>query len=170
MGAPIADRGKIPLVAILGLAWIAGGAVLAWLSASATLTLERRPDGLRATVERHLLGFIPAGTESVGGIRSIESVSGRLDTSSHTPNQLVFVTTGGATRQGYDVQRFLSDYPDIRDFVADPARATFVRSTTHRGNEMMRFVFAQAIAAFLVMVGALFLWAVVRTILPSRDA
>jgi len=34
--------------------------VLAWSSALATLTIERRADGLHVTVERHLTGFVPA--------------------------------------------------------------------------------------------------------------
>lgn len=170
MGAPIVDRDKIPLVAIIGFACVAGAAVLAWFSAIATLTIDRRPDGLHATVERRLLGFIPVGSETFGGIRTIESVSGRLDSRSHTPNQLMFVTAGGALRPGYDAQRFLADYSDIREFVDDPSRATFARSTTHRSSELVRFVMAQAGALFLLMMGVLFLNAVARSILPSRDA
>lgn len=167
MASILVDRSKVPLVAVVGLGFLAGAAVLAWLSAVATMTIERRADGLQVTVERRLLGFVPAGCETLGGIRRIESVSGRLDSRSNTPNQLVFMTADGVVRQGYDTQRFLRDYPDLREFVDDASRSTFVRSSTHRGDELVRFLVAQAIALLLAMLGAWLVVVAVRAWFPD---
>lgn len=159
-----------PLLVVVGIAFLAGAAVLAWFAAPATMTIERGADGLRATVERRLFGLVPAGTESVVGIRRIESVSGRLDSRSQTPDQLVFVTDGGTVRPGYDAQRFLRDVPDLREFAEASAPATFVRSTTHRGSEAVRFAVAHAAVLLLATFGLVLVRIAWRKVLGHSGA
>jgi hypothetical protein len=163
------EPGKVPLVAALGLACVLGAAVLAWLSSPATLRLARGDQNLvTATLESRLFGLITNRAERIERIRSVSLVRSRSGSRSSTPDRVVFETTSGPVDLGRNQQLFAVDYPDIDSFFKDEASQSLTLSSIARGEELRRFLAAQAAALFLALVGFGVEWMVVRTLAP-RD-
>jgi hypothetical protein len=168
------EPGKVPLVAVLGLAWVLGAGVLAWFSSPSTLQLARGDQQLvTATIESRLFGLVTKSVERIEGIRSVSLVrsstgSSQYDSNSHTPERVVFETTSGAVDLGRNQQLFAVDYPDIASFFKDEASKSLTLSSIARGRELRRFFVAQAAALFLALVGLGLEWMVVRS-LTTRD-
>jgi hypothetical protein len=163
----------VPLVAVLGLAWVLGAGVLAWFSSPSTLQLARGDQQLvTATIESRLFGLVTKSVERIEGIRSVSLVrsteSSQYDSNSHTPERVVFETTGGAVDLGRNQQLFAVDYPDIASFFKDEASKSLTLSSIARGRELRRFFVAQAATLFLALVGFGLEWMVVRS-LTTRD-
>ena len=167
------EPGKVPLVAVLGLAWVLGAGVLAWFSSPSTLQLARGDQQLvTATIESRLFGLVTKSAERIEGIRSVSlvrsTVSSQYDSASHTPERVVFETTSGSVDLGRNQQLFAVDYPDIASFFKDEASKSLTLSSIARGQELRRFFVAQAAALFLALVGLGLEWMVVRS-LTTRD-
>jgi hypothetical protein len=152
-------------VAGIGLAWILGAAVLAWLSSPATLRLVRGDEHLAtAALESRLFGLITTSAERVDGIRSVSLVRSRTPGStSHTPDRIVFETTGGLVDLGRNQQLFAVDYPEVKTFFSEDGGQSLTLSSISRGRELTRFFVAQTIAVFLMLVGLGLEWMVVRS-------
>lgn len=150
---------------VIGLAWIAGAAVLAWFSSVATMRLERTgADGVSVTIESRLFGLIPVGSERTTGVRSVEMVRSRAPGSdSDTPDHMVFQTAGGPVNLGRPQQLFARDFTAIKAFLDDPTPHDATWSSVGRGEEFRRFLFAQAAAGFLAFVGLGLVWSGVRS-------
>jgi hypothetical protein len=158
------ETGKVPLAAALGLACVVGAATLAWFSSPATLQLARGDQGLvTAALESRTFGLIVNRTERIEGIRAASLVRTRAGRS-QTPDTLVFETTSGAIDVGRNQQLFAVDYPDIDSFFKDEASQSLTLSSIARGRELIRFLVAQAIFLFLMLVGLGVEWMVVRSI------
>jgi hypothetical protein len=158
------ESGKVPLVAALGLACIAGAAALAWFSSPATLRLARGDQGLvAAALESRTFGIIPNRAERIEGIRTatlVRTATGR----SHTPDTLIFETNGGPVDLGRNQQLFAVDYSDIDSFLKDHAASTLTLSSIARGREFIRFLVAQTMFLFLSAAGLGVEWMVVRSV------
>jgi hypothetical protein len=164
-----------PLLLLIGAAFLAGAAALAWFSAMATLHLTRvDPAGaVRVEFEKRLFGLILIDRERIDGVRSVSVVSGRLPESkstSHTPDFLKFNIAAGAVDLGYVQQRFLHDASDIRDFFEKESERALSISSAGRFSEAVRFAAAQLGAAVLAAFGALLLYLGVRGIFPDPNA
>ena len=147
--------GKAPIVAVIGVAWLVGAGVLAWLSSPATLHLTRdNEDRVTAVIEARLFGLIATQGARIDGIRSASLVrSAGPGQSSHTPSRLVFETREGQVDLGRNQQLFAVDYPEIDGFLQTSGPADVTVSSIARGSELRRFVVAQAIAVFLFLGG-----------------
>lgn len=163
-----------PLLLFIGVAFLIGGAVLAWLSSPTTLRLARTDaTTVSAEIEDRLFGLFPTAVVRAQGIRSAEMVSGRVPDStsrSNTPSRLVFVTATGRIDPGHALQRFTRRYTDIRDFIADPSLPAFTASSLIDGGETLRFWFAQLGAAFLAGIGSFVMWLGFRRLFPDPYA
>jgi hypothetical protein len=164
-----------PLLLLIGAAFLAGAAALAWFSAMATLHLTRvDPAGVvRVEFEKRLFGLILIDRERIDGVRSVSVVSGRLPESkstSRTPDFLKFNTAAGAVDLGYVQQRFLDDASDIRDFFEKESERALSISSAGRFSEAVRFAAAQLGAAVLAAFGALLVYLGVRGIFPDPNA
>jgi hypothetical protein len=163
------ERGKVPLVATLGVACIVGAAALAWFSSPATLRLARGEERLvTAELESRLFGLVTNRAERIDGIRSASLVRSRTGRS-HTPDHIVFQTVHGAVDLGARQQLFAVDHAAIEDFFKDEASPPLTLSSISRGRELMRFLVAQAIALFLALAGLGLEWLVVRTLVARAD-
>jgi len=161
---------KVPLVAALGVACIVGAAALAWFSSPATLRLARGEERLvTATLESRLFGLVPYRAERIDDIRSVSLVRSRTGRS-HTPDHIVFETANGGVDLGRNQQLFAVDHADIEGFLKDEASPPLTLSSIARGRELMRFLVAQAIALFLMLVGLGVEWLVVRTLKARASA
>jgi hypothetical protein len=146
---------KAPIVAVIGLAWILGSAVLAWLSSPATLHLTRdNEDRVAAVIEARLFGLVLSQADRVEGIRSASlGRPGEPGQSTQTTKRLVFETRQGPVDLGRNQQLFAVDYADIDGFFKTSGPSTLTLSSISRGSELRRFVIAQAIAVFLCLGG-----------------
>ena len=159
---------KVPLAAGIGLAFIVGAAVLAWLSAPATLRLARGQERLvTAELESRLFGLMTNRAERIDGIRSV-SLVGTTTGRSRTPGRIVFETMNGSVNLGRNQQLFAVDFADIEGFFNDAASPPLALSSIARGSEFRRFLTAQAVVLFLMLGGLGLEWSVVRTLL-ARD-
>ena len=149
------EPGKAPIVAVIGVAWLLGSGVLAWLSSPATLHLTRdNEDRVTASIEARLFGLVATQGARVEGIRSVSLVrSATPGQSTHTPSRLVFETRQGPVDLGRNQQLFAVDYPEIDGFFRTSGPSTLTLSSIARGSELRRFVIAQAIAVFLFLGG-----------------
>jgi hypothetical protein len=157
---------KAPIVAVIGLAWLVGSAVLAWLSSPATLHLTRdNEDRVVAVIEARLFGLVVSQADRVEGIRSASLVHfDRPGQPSHTPARLVFETRQGAVDLGRNQQLFAVDYGDIDGFFKTSGPSTLTLSSIARGSELRRFVIAQAIAVFLCLGGLGLGWMLISSL------
>jgi hypothetical protein len=155
--------GKAPVAAGIGLACIIGSAVLAWLSAPATLQLTRDDEGrLAAALESRVFGLVTDKAERVEGIRSVRLVQYRgPGQDSDTPDRIVFETTKGSIDLGRNQQLFAVDYPEIASFFTEDGPPSLTLSSIARGSELRRFVFAQAVALFMCLGGIGLEWVVI---------
>ena len=161
------DPNKAPLAAVLGLACIAGGAALGWFSSPATLHMVRGDQQLvTATLESRIAGLIPNRAERIDGIRAATLIRTRTGRS-QTPDTLFFETTAGAVDVGRDQQLFAVDFSDIDSFLKDDASQSLTLSSLGRGQELIRFLIAQVMAVFLLLVGFGVEWMVARSIVGS---
>jgi hypothetical protein len=154
-------------VAGIGLAWILGAAVLAWLSSPATLQLVRGNELATATLESRLFGLITTSDERIEGIRSVSLVRSHTSGSSRTPARIVFETTGGPVDLGRNQQLFAVDYSELETLFRDDGPRSLTLSSIARGRELVRFVVAQSIALFLMLVGLALEWMAVRSFTRS---
>jgi hypothetical protein len=159
-----------PVVAVIGFAWLLGGAVLAWLSSPATLTFERdNEDRVTATLESRLFGMFVSRSERIERVRMVwlvrDGVPGQM---ANTPFRMVFETPKGRVDLGRSQQLFTADYPGLVAFfrATTPPSATW--SSIGRGAERRRFYVAQAIAAFLCLVGFGLVASVISGLLARR--
>lgn len=169
-----------PLLVALGIVLLAGAAILAWFSATATLHLTRTGDAAAATVlivradfEERLFGLIPIASERIDGIRSVSVVSaGAPDSTSrtNTSKRLVFDTAAGPVDRGYTQQRFSRDYPAIRDFFASESQREFTVSSAGTFWEALRFIAAQVGVLFLAALGLLLIYLGMRGLFPDPNA
>jgi len=144
------EPGKAPIAAIIGIAWLIGSGVLAWLSSPATLVLTRdNEDRVTAAIESRLFNVFTNRTERVDGIRSITIVP----QSEVGADRIVFETPKGPVDLGRNQQLFAADYPEIADFFKGSGEASLALSSIGRGSELRRFVFAQAAALFMCLCG-----------------
>ena len=161
---------KVPPAAAIGVAFIVGAAALAWLSAPATLLLARGEERLvTAQLESRLFGLVTNKAERIDGIRSVSlvhSATGR----SRTPGHLVFETVNGSVSLGRNQQLFAVDYADIEGFFKDEASPPLTLSSIARGSEFRRFLVAQAVVLFLMLVGLGVEWMVVRALVGRAIA
>jgi hypothetical protein len=158
--------GKAPLVAGIGFAWILGAAVLAWFSSPATLHLARdNEDRVAAALESRLFGLFTNQAERIEGIRSVRVVQYQA---SETPDRIVFETARGSIDLGRNQQLFAVDYPELASFFKAEGPSSLTLSSIALGSELRRFVFAQAAALFLFLVGLGLEWMVARHLL-SRE-
>jgi hypothetical protein len=158
------ELNKAPLAAGLGLACFAFAAALAWLSSPATLQLTRGERGLvTAALESRTFGLIVNRAERIEGIRAVSLVRTRTERS-HTPDTLIFETTSEAVDLGRNQQLFAVDFPDIDSFFKDRESRSLTLSSIARGEEFIRFLVAQAVFLFLMLVGVGVEWMVVRAI------
>ncbi len=157
------------MVAAIGLAWVVGAAALAWFSSPATVRLSRGPEALvTAEFESRLFGLVTTRAERVEGIRSVSLINYRaINSRSHTPDRIVFETTGGSVDLGRHQQLFALNYSDIDAFVEDEAPQSLTLSSVARGRELVRFLVAQAIALFLLLGGLGLEWMVMRSVIAS---
>lgn len=162
-----------PLLFLLGLAFVAGAAVLAWFAAVSTLQLTRAdPTTVHAEIVDRLFGVVPMARQPIAGIRAVSMVSGKLpgDTRSRTPDRIVFDTAAGRTDRGYAQQHFVREFATVRDFLQDPARRELAISSIGTSSEFTRFIAAHAAVLFLASVGMLLLWLGVRGLfVPDAD-
>jgi hypothetical protein len=163
-----------PLLLLIGAAFLAGAALLAWLSAMATLHLTRTNQAgtVQVQFEERLFGLIRIGGERIDGVRAVSVVSGRLRESkstSHTPDRLIFNTAAGAVDLGYVQQRFLHDASDIREFFAQQTERALSISSARRFDEALRFAAAQLGVAVLAAFGVLLIYLGVRAIFPDPN-
>lgn len=164
------ELSKVPLAAALGLACVVGAATLAWFSSPATLHLARGDQGLAtAALESRTFGLITNRAERIEGIRAASLLRTRTGRS-HTPDTLLFQTTSGSVDLGRNQQLFAVDYPAIDSFFQDEASQSLTLSSIARGRELIRFLVAQAIFLFLLLVGLGVEWMVVRSILGADQA
>jgi hypothetical protein len=161
---------KVPLVAGLGVAFMVGAAVLAWLSAPATLRLTRGEDRLvAAELESRLFGLVTNRAARIDAIRSVSLVHSRTGRS-RTPGLVVFETANGPVNLGRNQQLFAVDYADIEGFFKDEASPPLTLSSIGRGSEFRRFLFAQAITLFLMLAGLGLAWSAVRALVAPASA
>jgi hypothetical protein len=157
-----------PKTAIIGLVMLLMSATLAWLSSPATLEI-RRDSGSRvvATIESRLFGLITNSAERIEGIRSVSMVSSRVPGGdSDTPDRLVFQIATGPVDLGRNQQLFTPDFPQIDEFLkADAPPPGLTLSSIARGEELRRFLFAQAIAVLLFFGGLGVVWTAIRRLL-----
>ena len=157
------EPGKAPLVAGIGLAWLLGAAVLAWLSSPATLQLSRDSENrVTAALESRLFGLITIQGERIEGIRLAALVRSATGLTSETPARLVFETRNGAVDLGRNQQLFAVDYPDVARFLGEDGPQSLTLSSTARGRELRRFYIAQTVAVFMFLGGLGLEWMVVR--------
>ena len=149
---------------VIGLAMIAGAVVLAWLSSVSTMRLERAGGaGVTVTIESRLFNLIDIGRERIEAVKSVEMVRSRAPGSdSDTPDRLVFQAAAGPVDLGRAQQLFVRDFSEVKAFVDDPTQPEATFSSIGRGEEFRRFLFAQAAAAFLFLVGAAVAWSSIR--------
>lgn len=149
---------------VIGLAWIAGAAVLAWFSSVATMRLMRTGEGgATVTIESRLFGLIGIGHERISGVRSVDMVRSRTPGSnSGTPDHMVFQTADGPVNLGRPQQLFARDVSAIKTFLDDPTPHEATLSSIDRGAEFRRF-FAQAVVGFLALVGLGVAWSGVKS-------
>ena len=163
-----------PLLLVIGIAFLLGGAALAWFSSPSTLRLVRTDaKTVRAEIEDRLFGLYPTQVVRFEDIRSAEMESGRLPDStsrSNAPSRLVFVTAQGRIDPGHALQRFTRRYTDIRDFFADPSAKAFTASSHIDGWETLRFWLALLGAVFLAGVGLLVTGLGLRALFPNPNA
>lgn len=152
-------RSKAPLFLLIGGAFLAGAAVLAWFSSVAVLDLVRTgPASVTATIESRLLGVARVSSRSIEGVRSARLQGSREPGSrSKTPDRLLFDTGAGPVDLGYDQQLFARDFAQIDAFFRDASRRDLRLSSTGGGNESFRFLAAQLMVAGLGAIGALLL-------------
>jgi hypothetical protein len=164
------ELNKVPLAAALGLACLVGAATLAWVSSPATLQLARGDRGLvTAALESRTFGLITNRAERIEGIRAaslVRTARGR----SRGPDTLIFETTSGSVNLGRNQQLFAVDYADIDSFFKDDASQSLTLSSIARGEELIRFLVAQAVFLFLVLVGLGVEWMVVQSIRGADHA
>jgi hypothetical protein len=162
------ELNKAPLAAALGLACITGGATLAWFSSPATLQLVRGDRGLvTVALESRIVGLIPTRAERIDGVRAASLVRTRTGRS-QTPDTLLFETGSEAIDRGRNQQLFAVDYGDIDSFFKDEASQSLTLSSIARGREFIRFLVAQVMSLFLLLVGLGVEWMVVRSIFGAR--
>lgn len=157
------EPGKAPIVAIIGLAWLLGSAVLAWLSSPATLHLTRdSEDRVVAVIEARLFGLVVSQADRVEGIRSASlGRPAEPGQSTQTTKRLVFETRQGPVDLGRNQQLFAFDYADIDAFFKTSGPSALTLSSIARGSELRRFVIAQAVAVFLFVGGLGLGWMVI---------
>jgi hypothetical protein len=167
------EPGKAPIVAVISLACLLGSAVLAWLSAPATLHLTRDSENRgTAAIESRLFGLFALGSERVERIRSVAKVrSSEPGVRSSTPDRLVFETTAGPVDTGRNQQLFAVDYLEIDGFMKADGPASLTLSSLARGEELRRFYVAQAVALFMFLGGLALVWLLISELLaPWRSA
>ena len=161
---------KVPIAAGLGVAFLVGAAVLAWLSSPATLRLTRGEQRLvTAELESRVFGLVTNRAERIDGILSASRVLSHTRRS-HTPPQIVFETVNGPVNLGRNQQLFAEDHADIEGFFNDGASPTLTLSSIARGSEFRRFLAAQAVALFLMLAGLGLEWSAVRTLVARLIA
>ena len=159
---------RAPRMILIGLAMVAGAAVLAWLSSPATMRLEKtaggtaqveqveqaRGESATVTIEHRLFGLIELGRDRIDGVRTAAMVDSRMPGSnSQTPPHMVLETATGPVNVGRGQQLFVRDFDQIKGFLDDRAARSLTLSSIAPFRETMRFVFAQAAVLFLGLVG-----------------
>ncbi|MEO5822803.1 MAG: hypothetical protein ABIT71_20040 [Vicinamibacteraceae bacterium] len=159
------ESGKAPTVAVIGLAWLIGSAVLAWLSSPATLMLIRdNEDHVAATLQSRLFGLFTTRSERIDGIQSVSVVSYNAPGHpSDTPDRLVFDTAKGPVDLGRNQQLFAQEHPKIAGFIKDGPQSLTL-SSIDRGSERRRYVIAQVIALFLFLGGLGLEWMLLQNL------
>lgn len=160
------DASNAAKMILLGLACVAGAAVLAWLSSVATMRLVRTGgEGATVTIDSRLAGLIDVGHERVDGVKSAALIRSRTPGSdSDTPDHMVFETAAGPVNLGRPQQLFARDFSDIKAFLDDPTQPEATFSSIGRGSEFRRFIVAQVIAAFLAVLGLCVTWAGLKSL------
>jgi hypothetical protein len=153
------EPGKAPIVAVIGLGWLLGSAVLAWFSSPATLHLVRdHEEHVTAAIESKLFGLFTTRAERIEGIRSLSVVR---YSNSDTPSRIVFETAKGAVDLGRNQQLFAPDYAEIDSALKTLGPVDLTLSSIARGSELRRFVIAQGVTLFLFLVGLGLVWVVI---------
>lgn len=157
-----------PLVILLGLACLAGGAALVWWSSPATMRLMRADGDVTVTIEARLAGVVGIENERIDRVRGVRLVRSRTPGSrSHTPDHIEFDTTAGVVNVGRLQQLFARDFSDINAFVEDQAQRAASLSSVARSEELRRFIVAQLATLFLFVVGLGVVWMGVKMALNA---
>lgn len=172
---PLESKAPPPLLVVLGLAFVAGAAVLAWASSPASLHFTRADAAaVQLTIESRLFALFPIASEQIDGIQSAAMVSGQIadstSTRSHTPDYLVFDTATGRTRYRQTLRLFTGYMGEIREFLADPSRPELTLSSIADTRECIRFIVAQLCVALLTALGVLLLVLGIRGLFPDPYA
>lgn len=164
---------------IIGVAFLAGAVVLAWLSSLTTMRIVRTsPATADVAFEDKLFGLVVISRDGVAGVRSarivIQEMKSPLDSAvpgqGTTTRLLQFDTGKGPVFAGPSHHYFARYADEITAFVADPNRTEMVVSVADERSELARFLLAQACALLLAIVGGLMAWSGVRKLSPDRNA
>jgi len=157
---------------LIGLAFMAGAAVLAWFSSIATMRVERTgEERATVTIESKMFGLVHVTGERINNVHSAMMVGSRVEGSdSDTPDRLVFQTAHGPVDLGYTQQLFTRDFTELKSFLDDeppdpeiergpeaPRLNTLSLSSTGHG-EWKRFAAAQLAVVFMTFMGLLLVW------------
>jgi len=163
-----------PLLLLIGIAFVAGACVLAWLSSPFTLKAARTgPSTATVVIEDRLFAMLPISSDSYQDVRGARSVIPRAEGSTSrtsTTRFLMLDTTKGAVFVGPSHHILHVHADDIRDFVADPSRAELVLRKLDIAGETLRFIAAQAGVLFLASIGGFLIWLGVRALFPDPNA
>lgn len=163
-----------PLLFVIGLAFLAGAAALAWFSAPTTMMVTRT-GSQSATVrfEDRLFGLVVEWTDRIEHVRSVASVIPRPEGSTSrtsTRRFLVFDTPGGRVFAGPSRHWFERHADEINQFIRDPSPAELELRKTADGWELLRFLLATVAVVFLAAMSGLLMWLGVRGLFPDPDA
>ena len=151
-----------PLLVLIGIGFLAGACALAWFSSPFTLTATRTgPSTASVVIEDKLIGMFTIASESHDGVRAARSVVPRPEGSTSrtsTTRFLVLDTEKGQVFVGPSHHLLERHADELRDFLADPARAELVLRKLEISGELTRFIAAQAGVLFLALVGAFLVW------------
>jgi hypothetical protein len=163
-----------PLLVLIGVAFIAGACALAWFSSLDVMTITRAsPVSADVAFDDELFGLVLIPGERIAGVRAVRSVIPRAEGSTSrtsTTRFLVFDTASGQVFADADRHYFQRHAGDITAFIADSARDELVLRTSDDGNELLRFLFAQACVILLATVGGFVTWLGVRALFPDPNA
>lgn len=161
MSMRIHTSAPAPLLLLLGCAFLAGAAVLAWFSAVVTLQLTRHDTAaFTAQLETRLFGLVPVAHTQIDGVRAVEFIDFRLQDSrsrSHAQMRLIFQTRAGAVDAGYAQQQFAQRGTEVREFLEQAQQQQLRLASSDGFHEGFRFFAAQAVVLLLAALGVLLL-------------
>jgi hypothetical protein len=163
----VSNSAKPGTLLLIGIAFLAGAAVLAWLSSIASMQLVRTSaETTTVTIDSRLFGLFPIQSERIEQVTAASLVRSRETGSpSHTPDRLVFATSAGPADRGYRQQLFAHERDGIDAFLGDPAAHDVSLTSIDRGSERVRFVAAQLAVLFLACCGVGIFWIGVRALI-----